>query len=266
MLKAVLLDLDGTIYRGNELIAGAKGFVEKIETQGLRYLFITNNSTRTPVEVARHLQKMGVACEPGHVLTSSQAAAASIAAGRVYCIGENGLRLALHELGIEMADNDVSHVVVGMDRQINYQKIEKAARLIRAGAKFIATNPDRFFPTESGISPGNGAIVAAIAAAADRQPTVIGKPERTIIDIALKRVIVTADEAILIGDNLETDIPAGINAGVRTVFLLTGVSTRDDLAKSNLQPTWIAEDYTVLNDIFEDILYLSVKGKNAVFS
>lgn len=250
-LKAILLDLDGTIYRGSEPIPGAKAFLWRLDQLALPYLILTNNSTRTPAQVSDHLQSMGIVCPPDRILTSSQAAAAFIGQGRVYCIGEDGLRLALQKQGIELAESEVSHVVVGMDRGITYAKIERAARLIRAGALFIGSNPDRCFPNEGGISPGNGAILAAIAATADQQPTIIGKPERAIVDIALARLGVSAHEAVLIGDNLETDIPAGVRAGVPTVFLLTGVSSRADLTSRAEQPTWIAENYAELNHLLD---------------
>ena len=260
-LKAILLDLDGTIYRGSEPIPGAKAFLRRLDQLALPYLILTNNSTRTPAQVSDHLQSMGIVCPPDRILTSSQAAAAFIGQGRVYCIGEDGLQQALQKQGIELAESEVSHVAVGMDRGITYAKIERAARLIRAGALFIGSNPDRCFPNEGGISPGNGAILAAIAATADQQPTSIGKPERAIVDIALARLGVSAHEAVLIGDNLETDIPAGVRAGVPTVFLLTGVSSRADLTSRAEQPTWIAENYAELNHLLD--LWLAKESQSS---
>lgn len=241
--KAILLDLDGTVYRGKKLIPGAAAFVARLRRVHLPLLFITNNSTRTPEQVASHLHAIGLPASPEEILTSAQATAAFIGSGRVFCIGEIGLVQALQQQGIALAENRVMYVVVGLDRQISYKKIEKAARLIRAGARFIGCNPDRFFPNEDGISPGNGAIIAAIAAACDQKPHIIGKPERPIIDIALRRLQVAPEHAVLIGDNLETDIPAGAHAGVATILLTTGVSRQEDLPQAKTQPTWIARDY-----------------------
>ena len=246
MIKGVLLDLDGTVYRGTQAVPGAVRFIGRMRAEGMKYLFVTNRSSRTPDAVCMQLRGYDIPCETDDVLTSAQATARYLQTGSFFCIGEDGLLEALKETQMTIEDEKPDFVVVGYDRGITYEKLDKASRLIRAGATFIATNPDKVVNTESGMSPGNGAIVAAIAAASGVEPTYIGKPERRIIDIALNHIGLPRDETILVGDNLETDIKAGKNAGLRTVFILTGVSRREDAEAATAKPTWIVNDFDEL--------------------
>lgn len=249
MIKGILLDLDGTVYRGKEAVPGVTSFISRLITGGVRYLFVTNRSNRTPKTVCTQLRQYGIPCEIDNVLTSAQATASYLKKGTVFYIGEEGLAEALQEKRLTIMEEDPDWVVVGFDRAISYEKIEKASRLIRAGAAFIATNPDKVVNTEDGLAPGNGAIVAAIAAASGIEPIFIGKPMRTIIDKALERLGLAQHEVILVGDNLETDIKAGQNAGLRTVLILTGVSSGKDAEKSVVKPTWIVKDYEELIEL-----------------
>jgi 4-nitrophenyl phosphatase len=249
MIQGIIFDLDGTIYRGSQAVPGAAEFVRRVIGHGIKVLFVTNRSNRTPETVCTQLQGYGISCTTNNILTSAQATARHLQSGRVFFIGEEGLEQALLQAGLTLDHQRPDYVVVGFDRAVDYAKIEKATRLIRTGARFIATNPDKAVNADGGISPGNGAIVAAIAAATGETPVVVGKPERAIIDIALERMGLSPEHVILVGDNLETDIRAGINAGIRTVLILTGVSTRMDALKSPFKPHRVVEDYAELGNL-----------------
>ncbi|MFC1824321.1 TIGR01457 family HAD-type hydrolase [Thermodesulfobacteriota bacterium] len=252
MIKGLLLDLDGTVYRGSEAVPGAAGFINRVIAEGLKVLFVTNRSNRTPEAVCKQLLSYNIPCEAVNVLTSAQATAEYLQKGSVFIIGEEGLREALEEKHLTLDEEDPDWVVVGFDRSINYSRVDKASQLIRAGAGFIATNPDKVLNTEEGLAPGNGAFIAAIAAASGTEPIIIGKPERTIIDIALNRLGLSPEEAFLVGDNLDTDIQAGKNAGMRTVLILTGVSSRKDVHNAAVKPTWVVENYEELEQLVLD--------------
>lgn len=254
MIRGVILDLDGTVYLGKQEVPGAAAFVRGLKDAGIRYLFVTNRANRTPIVVAEQLASYGMPCTESDVLTSSQATVQYLKKGSVYYIGEEGLKVELEKAGIAVTDQAPDYVIVSFDRSFTYEKLKTACRLILAGARFIATNPDKALRTAAGFSPGTGSIVAAVVAATGKEPTIIGKPERLIMDMALERMGLRAEDVINVGDNLATDIPAGINAGIRSAFILTGVSTRDDLARSHLKPTWVVEHYAELTEIVRNEL------------
>jgi len=249
MIKGVILDLDGTVYMGEEEVPGASDFTAALREDSVRPLFVTNRSNRSPREVSAHLRRYGIACEDGDVLTSAQATAAHIAQGSVHYIGEDALGEALERAGIRITDRDPDYVVVSFDRGFTYDKMETAATLIHGGATYIATNPDGFLKTETGTRPGTGSIVAAVTTATGVDPIVIGKPERLIMDLALERLGLPAEEVIAVGDNVLTDIPAGSRAGMRTALLLTGITRRDEIASAAYQPTWVVDTYPGLLEI-----------------
>ena len=168
---------------------------------------------------------------------------------RAYCIGESGLIDILVSQGIEIADHDVDAVIVSYDREISYDKLTRALRLINKGARFIATNTDQVITVEDGLVPEAGPLVAAVQAATGRMPEIFGKPERAIIDAALKRLGKSVDECVIVGDNLLTDIVAGHNVGMRSILILTGVATPEDAQASVVRPTWVTENYQELTDI-----------------
>jgi 4-nitrophenyl phosphatase len=252
MIKAVILDLDGTVYWGRNPVPGAPEFINWLGHNNIKHLFVTNRSNRIPEIICNQLRDFGLYCNLDDVLTASQATAQFIESGSAYYIGEDGLRQAFDEQGITITDQSPDYVVVGYDRQFNYDKLEKACRLIQKGAKFLATNPDQALQTEDGLSPGTGAIVAAVAAGCGTQPIIIGKPEKLIIEMALQRLAVSKDETLVVGDNVDTDIPAGENAGVRSVLLLTGVSTREEAEAATAKPTWIAQNFDELRLILDE--------------
>jgi 4-nitrophenyl phosphatase len=232
----MILDLDGTIYAGGRLLPGAGEFIEQLKRSNIPYLYVTNNSSRTPAAVAKHLRGLGIPADDSEIYTSALAAASCIRdsnlGGKAYVIGEDGLRQALAQAGIELADEQPDVVVQGIDRQFSYEKLRKAVQFIRAGAPYVLTNPDLLLPAESGFWPGAGALSAAIRAAAQTEPLVVGKPSPVIIDIAAKRLRLPHERIWVIGDNLLTDMKAGISAGTRTALVLTGVTNEQNLERS----------------------------------
>ncbi|MEM7170402.1 MAG: HAD-IIA family hydrolase [Pseudomonadota bacterium] len=250
---AFLLDLDGTVYRGSDPITGASAFVNRLKEAAVPHLFVTNRANRTVDEVSAQLNDLGVAAENHEVLTSAQATARYLGQGSCYVIGEAGLLGPLEEEGLTLLPDGSTHcpdnVVVGYDRGITYQKLETAMRAILAGARFIATNPDPIITTEQGVSPENGAIVAALEAATGQRAEVIGKPERIIVDQAVAQIAIPEADIVMLGDNLETDVAAAQAAGTKSILILTGVSTREDLATSTHRPDWVVEDFDELTEL-----------------
>jgi len=248
-VAGVLLDLDGTVYRGSQAVPGAARFLERLRSAGVPHLFVTNRANRTPEEICRRLRLLDIPCDTEEVLTSAQATAEWIGEGRVFMIGEEGMERALLERGLVITDRDPDYVVVSLDTSVSYALLERASLLIRGGARFVSTNPDLVVNTDKGLSPGNGAICRAITAATGVEPFVVGKPEKVIMEIALRRLGLPKEETVLVGDNLATDVAAGVAAGVRTALLLTGVSSREDAGGSPIRPTWIVEDYDALEKV-----------------
>ena len=246
----VLLDLDGTVYRGKDPVPGAADFVRRLAAAGIPYLFVTNRANRTP-EVARdQLVSMGIDCGPEHVLTSAQATGRFLGGGTAWCIGEPALPTALEAAGVAITDRNPDAVVIGLDSQVTYAKLERAVRHILGGARFVATNTDHLLSNHDGFSPGNGAIVAAVAKATSQEPIVVGKPERPIIDTAIDLLGIARDGAIVVGDNPDTDVLAAQRAGVRSVLILTGIADRRRAEAVDPPPTWIVDDYDELETLF----------------
>jgi len=232
-----IIDLDGTLYAGTKPIAEAAPFIAKLRKSGSPYLFVTNNSSRTPEEVARHLREVAaIPAAAQDVLTSAQAAAryqADTAPGsRVYAIGETGLRQALTEAGLALCTDPGAEppdaVIQGIDREFSYAKLFAASRAIMNGAAFIATNPDLQLPTEMGLTPGSGSLSAAIRAASGQEPVWIGKPSPIIMNYAVERIGLPREEIWVVGDNLRTDMAGGLAAGCRTAWVQTGVAQGAD--------------------------------------
>lgn len=243
--KGYLIDLDGTMYRGSEQIAEASGFINELRKRDIPYLFVTNNSSRTPQQVANKLRQFGIHAEDKQVFTTSMATANFIseqkADATVYMIGEEGIEAALVEKGLKLVEENPDFLVVGIDRSIDYEKLTKACLAVRNGATFISTNADIALPTERGLQPGNGAITSVISVSTQVQPIFIGKPEAEIITQALKVLGVPKEEVIMVGDNYDTDILAGINAGMDTLLVHTGVTTKELLKQYKKQPTYVVD-------------------------
>jgi 4-nitrophenyl phosphatase len=240
-----LLDLDGTVYRGRDKIEAAVDFVKELRARKIPYVFVTNNSSMRPEQVAEKLNGLGVPAVPEEVMTSGMATANALAEeGKyetVYLIGEEGVETAIQEKGMRIVEERADAVVVGIDRGINYEKLTRACNELAGGAAFYATNPDVAFPAERGLLPGNGALTALLATATGRKPTFIGKPEAAIIEQALERLGVEKEKTLMVGDNYETDILAGMRAGMDTLLVHTGVTSKDALGKYKEKPTYTAD-------------------------
>lgn len=247
-IKNFILDMDGVLYRGKQLLPGAKEFLTFLQEENVPFLLLTNNATMTPARRVERLASLGIQVKESNILTSSQAAALYLRkvarpGATVYVIGEEGLCQPLLEHGFRVVeDKAADFVVVGMDRKLTYEKLKRATLSIRAGARFIATNPDRTFPSEEGLVPGAGAIVAALEASTDVKPEVIGKPETAIFEMALEKMGVGKEGTAVVGDRLETDILGAGRAGLKSILLLCGVSSKKDLEKAEIGPDFVFED------------------------
>jgi len=237
-----LIDLDGTMYRGTERIDAASRFVQTLKEKNIPYLFVTNNSTRTPEQVAEKLNDFDIPATPEQVFTTSMATANYIYEYKkdatVYFFGEDGLKAAMEEKGFRFAKEDADVVVVGLDRQVNYEKFAIACLAIRNGAKFISTNADIALPSERGFLPGNGSLTALVSTSTQVQPIFIGKPESIITEQAIKVLGTKKEETLMVGDYYQTDIMAGIKAGIDTLLVHTGVTTKEQLKQYEIQPTY----------------------------
>ncbi len=240
--KAYLIDLDGTMYKGTEKIPEAAGFVQTLNEKGIPYLFVTNNSTQTPETVAQKLRDFDIPAEKEQVFTTAMATAEFVSEkwpdARIFFTGEEGLELALKEKGFSFAGEDADVVIIGLDRQVTYEKFAVACLAVRNGAVFLSTNADVALPTERGFLPGNGSLTALVRESTQKEPIFIGKPEPTIIEMALKVIGARKEETLIVGDNYDTDILAGINAGIDTLLVHTGVTTKEHLKKVDKQPTY----------------------------
>ncbi len=250
-LRALILDMDGVLWRGDELIADLPPVFAEIKRLGLSVIMATNSSTRTPANYVEKLQSHGVELENWQVINSAEATAQYMRGiypegGSIYAVGESGLVESLEAMGFKIDDEDVLAVVAGMDRQLDYAKIDRAAALIRSGAKFIGTNPDRTFPTPNGLIPGAGISLAAIEAASYVSPIIIGKPKPIIFEIALERLGVKPEQALMVGDRLETDIAGGQNAGCPVALVLSGVTSLEEGKAWKPQVDLIADDLSAL--------------------
>ncbi|MFV9510361.1 TIGR01457 family HAD-type hydrolase [Tepidibacillus sp. LV47] len=256
-----LIDLDGTMYHGKVAIPKAKEFVEKLREKGLPFLFVTNNSSRTPEMVANHLQEMGIQAFVDEIYTSAQGAAQYMVEHQigkiVYMIGEEGLEDALTKMGFILSESgNVDAVVQGIDRKFTYEKLAKAIQFIHLGAEFINTNPDHLLPSDEGPIPGAGSIAAAIQTAAKKEAVVIGKPSPIIMEYAIERLMrkvptLKRENIWVVGDNLLTDIKAGVFAKLKTALVLTGISRKEDLKGLDYQPKIVAKD---LEDLIHQLL------------
>lgn len=235
--EALLFDLDGTLYRGNEPIPGADRLIADVQNRGIPCLYVTNNSTRTPLEVAEHLRIMGIPAKEDEIVTSASAAAYYVQSqypgADTYVIGEKGLREALKDAGLQLLDDRRSDrraalVVQGLDRKLRYDQISIAVNHLLDGAIFVQTNPDRLLPVDGGFLPGAGSLGAVLQAATGIEPIVIGKPANVIMDFSLKISGTSPDRSWVIGDNPYTDLAAARNAGCPSVLVLTGLCTVDN--------------------------------------
>ena len=239
MKKNIICDLDGVIMRDNELIKGADRFVDQVLNNGYKLLFLTNYSSQTPIDLKSRLSIAGLDVPQELFYTSAMATAAFLEkqeGRRAYVIGEGGLTHELYNIGFMITDTNPDYVIVGESQSYNMEMIQKASHLINQGARFIATNPDVAGPKGK---PSCGALCAPIQKITDREPFFIGKPNAWMMRAALNYMKAHSEDTMIIGDNMSTDILAGIQAGMDTILVLTGVSQREDLAKYPYLPSHI---------------------------
>jgi 4-nitrophenyl phosphatase len=246
-IQALILDMDGVLWRGAEAIGDLRSIFTQINMVGWKVIFATNNASRTIQQYIEVLSSFGVNAEPWQVITSATAATSYLLSqfpngGPVYIIGEQGIIEACSEYGFYQSETGALAVVVGIDRKLTYDKLKTATLLLRSGVPFIGTNPDRTFPTPQGLVPGAGSILAALTTASDVAPIIVGKPEPTMYRIALERLNILADRALVVGDRLETDIASAQLIGCRTALVLSGVTNSDQANSWRPAPDIIAKD------------------------
>jgi len=247
--KAFIIDMDGVIYHGNRLLRGVVEFVDFLEKQGKRFLFLTNSSERSPLELSQKLDRLGIMVAPSHFYTSALATASFLSSqrkgGSVYVIGEPGLIQALYDSGFTMNNVSPDYVVVGEGRAYSLEALERAVQLVIKGARLIGTNPDISGPTEQGIAPACGALVAPIELATGRKAYFVGKPNPLMMRHGLRRLNSRREDTVIIGDRMDTDIVAGVESEIETVLVLSGVTQEEDISAFPYQP------HHVLEGVFE---------------
>ncbi len=240
----VISDMDGVIYRGRNLVPGAQGFIDRLRAAGAGLVFLTNNSEQTPLDLVRKLAGLGIHdLTERNFITSAMATAEFLSSqkphGTAYVIGGGGLSAELYKIGYSITENSPDYVVVGKTASFGFQMMRKAAQLIGDGAKFIGTNPDLVDPIEGGTEPAAGALLAAIEAATGMRPYIVGKPNSLMMIYARRLLGVPAEACVMIGDRMDTDIVGGMEAGMQTCLVLSGVSTRATAARFPYQPTFV---------------------------
>ena len=244
-VRHFITDMDGVLLKGEQVIPGAERFIARLEEMGREYLVLTNNSLYTPRDLAHRLHNIGLEIPIERIFTSAMATASFLQSqrpgGTAFVIGESGLTQAIHGIGYVITDIDPDYVVLGETKGYNYESITKAIRLIEAGARFIATNPDVTGPTEAGIVPGCGAMAALIRTATGKAPFYVGKPNPLMMRSALNYLDVHSEDTVMVGDRMDTDIVAGVESGMRTILVLTGVTRRENIERYPYRPTWVLE-------------------------
>lgn len=254
-IKALILDMDGVLWKGDTPIGDLPATFGRIRERGLKFMFATNNGTKTPEEYQKKLADLGVDVESEQVVTSALGIASMLErkfprGTKIFMIGEDGIRVALEEKGFELLSVEnapqAQAVVMGLDRSINFQKIAEATLLVRAGIPFYTTNTDRTFPIPRGEIPGAGSWLAVVTSATGVEPIVAGKPFPYLMELALERLGTSKEETLVVGDRLETDIAAGQAVGCPTALMLSGVSTRAEGEAWKPAPTIIADSLAKL--------------------
>ena len=243
--KGFICDMDGVIYHGNKILDGVAEFVNWMIDNDKKFVFLTNSPERTPHELSMKLERMGLKVSADHFYTSAMATAAFLHSQKpdctAYVIGEAGLTKALYDQKIYMNDINPDYVVVGETRSYNFEKIEKAIELVNKGAKLIGANPDITGPTERGIMPATGSLIAPIEIATGKKAYFVGKPNPLMLRHGLRKLNCHSEEIAFIGDRMDTDIIAGIESNVDTVLVLTGVTSLADIDKFPYRPKYILD-------------------------
>ena len=254
-IKSLIIDMDGVLWRENMPIGDLPAIFARLRERGLKFVFATNNGTRTPEQYMERLAEFGVEVDAEQVITSALGVAEMLAKkfpakGRVFIIGEDGIKVALQNQGFEIASIETAEtaqaVVMGIDRGISFDKVREATLLVRRGIPFFATNPDKTFPTPRGEIPGAGAWISVIVTASGVEPVYAGKPFPFLMEMALERLGTKREETLVVGDRLETDIAAGQAVGCPTALVLSGVSTRAQAEAWSPRPSHIVQDLEAL--------------------
>lgn len=252
MKRAYLIDMDGVMYRGSELIPGALDFIQRLLREDIPFLFLTNNSQRTRRDVAKKLERLGIPARENHVFTCSMATARYLArrkpGGTAFAIGEGGLLTALHSNGYSIVDHSPDYVVVGEGRTVTLEMLETAVQMILDGSRLIATNLDPNCPTKNGTRPGCGATIAYLETATGTQAMSCGKPSPIMMREARKELGVSTSETIMIGDTMETDILGGVQMGYRTILVLSGSTRESDVKRYAYAPDLVIDSVASLAD------------------
>lgn len=243
-MKNYLIDMDGVLVSGRTIIPGADQFIQRLQASGAEFLVLTNNPLYTPGDLAHRFRLIGLDIPAERIFTSAMATARFLhsqkAAATAFVIGESGLTSAIHTVGYVITDVIPDYVVLGETHSYNLEQITKAIRLVADGAHFIATNPDPSGPGEGGIVPACGAMAALIERATGVAPFFVGKPNPLMMRMALNYLDVHSEDTVMVGDRMDTDIIGGVQAGLETILVLTGVTREEDVRRFPYQPTRIA--------------------------
>lgn len=250
MPKSYLIDMDGVLVRGSQPIPGANEFIDRLQRAGAKFLVLTNNSLYTPRDLQARLQRIGLDVPAESIYTSALATAQFLhtqhPGGSAFAIGEAGLTTALHDVGYVITDHQPDYVVLGETTTYSFERITVATRLVAAGARFIATNPDVSGPGDGGLVPATGAVAALISAATGVRPYYIGKPNPLMMRTALWRLDAHSEESVMVGDRMDTDIIVGTESGLETVLVLTGVTRREEVERFPYRPSRIVESVAAI--------------------
>nr|WP_231951903.1 HAD-IIA family hydrolase [Nocardia terpenica] len=244
-ILSYLTDMDGVLVHEDHLVPGADKFLAELQANGVPFLVLTNNSIRTPRDLQARLRHTGLDIPQESIWTSALATATFLneqkPGGTAYVVGESGLTTALHEIGYVLTDSDPDYVVLGETRTYSFEAITTAIRLVDRGASFIATNPDPTGPSREGLLPATGSVAALITRATGREPYYIGKPNPLMMRSALRRIGAHSQSSVMIGDRMDTDVIAGLEAGMRTVLVTSGISDRASIQKFPYKPTLVID-------------------------
>jgi len=262
-IETWLTDMDGVLVHEEDPIPGASEFLDALKNSGREYLVLTNNSIFTPRDLRARLLRSGIDVPENRIWTSALATADFLAdqrpGGTAYVVGEAGLTTALHDVGYVMTDRDPDYVVLGETRTYSFEGITKAVRLIEAGARFIATNPDPSGPSPAGTLPATGSVAALISTATGRSPYYVGKPNPLMMRSALNRLEAHSETTVMIGDRMDTDVVGGIEAGLRTVLVLTGSTRPEQVEHFPYRPTRVVDS---IADVVPFVTELSVSDES----
>lgn len=257
MIKGLAIDMDGTVYKGMDLIPGAVEFIRGLNERGIPYMFVTNNSSKGRRMYFEKLSKMGFDVDMRNVLTSGTATLRFLKENRqgkrVYVVGTQSYMEDVREYGIELDDEDPDIVLLSFDRELTYEKINKAYAFIKKGAEYIATHPDDLCPTEDDYDVDIGAFIAMYRYLLDKEPLIIGKPNRLMMEMAAAEMGIEPDEVAMVGDRLYTDIRMAYDNGFQSILVLTGETKLADLEHSEVRPTYVLDSVAdIIDTIFED--------------